>query len=242
MEWSDEGIVLSVRAHGETSAIAEVFSRGHGRYAGLVRGGRSRQMRPVLQIGNHVHATWKARLSEHLGALRLELQRGYAATSMENPTRLCALGSLCSLLRLLPERDANPNLFEVTMFVLGFFDDDTVWPALMVRWELMFLEEMGFGLDLKECAATGVNDNLAYVSPKSGRAVSRAAGDPYSDRLFALPDFLVEGRQASVRAGDLVDGFRISGFFIEKHILLPKGEFLPEVRGRMIAGLSRLEQ
>ena len=110
MEWNDEGIVLSVRAHGETSAIAEVFSRGHGRCAGLVRGGRSRQMRPVLQIGNCVDATWKARLAEHLGGFRLELQRGYAATAMESPARLCALSSMCSLLRLLPERDAHPTL------------------------------------------------------------------------------------------------------------------------------------
>ncbi|MCH9807678.1 MAG: DNA repair protein RecO [Alphaproteobacteria bacterium] len=239
MEWSDEGIVLSVRPHGETSAIAEVFTRGHGRYLGLVRGGRSRRMRPVLQIGNHVEASWKARLSEHLGAMSLELQRGYAAVAMNSSSRLCGLNSMCSLLRMLPERDAHANLFEVTLFVLSFFDDDSVWPALMVRWEMAFLEEMGFGLDLKECAATGGNDNLAFVSPKSGRAVSFAAGEPYADRLFRLPNFMVEGRNAAMQQKDLVDGLAITAHFLEKHLLQPKGDDLPEARVRLIAELGK---
>lgn len=234
MEWIDEGIVLSVRPHGETSAIADVFTRTHGRYLGLVKGGRSRQLRPVLQMGNHVDVNWKARLSEHLGNFRIELQRGYAASAMDDPARLAAVCSLCSLLRLLPERDAHANLYEITLFVLSFLDDNNVWPGLMVRWELALLEELGFGLDLRECAATGSNDNLAYVSPKSGRAVSRSAGEPYKNLLLALPGFLIRSRSVALRDDDLQDGFRLTGFFLEKHLFAPRGEGLPDVRSRMI--------
>jgi len=155
MEWSDEAIILSVRTHGETAAIVDLFTRSHGRHAGLVHGGRSRKARPVLQMGNHVDATWKARLSEHLGHMSVELRRGYAASAMEDAAALAGLTSLCALARLLPERDPHPALYEVTLFVLGFLDDPTVWPALMVRWELALLQELGFGLDLSACAATG---------------------------------------------------------------------------------------
>jgi len=239
MEWHDEGIVLSVRAHGETSAIADVFSRTHGRYSGLVKGGRSRRMRPVLQIGNHVDVNWSARLADHLGHFRLELHHGYAATAMESPLRLAALSSLCTLLRLLPERDPHSNLFEVTMFVLGFLDDDSVWPALMVRWELALLQELGFGLDLSECAATGNNDSLVFVSPKSGRAVSAAAGERYADRLLRLPQFLVEGRNAIVQPQDIIDGLSLVGYFLEKHVFGPKGESLPEARSSMVELVKR---
>ncbi|MBU2581096.1 MAG: DNA repair protein RecO [Alphaproteobacteria bacterium] len=240
MEWTDEGIVISVRQHGETSAIAEVFTRAHGRVLGLVRGGRSRQMRPVLQIGNHVEVKWSARLSEHLGNFRMELQRGYAASAMDDPARLAALSSMCSLLRLLPERDAHSSLYEVTMFVLGFLDDVDVWPVLMVRWEMALLDELGYGLDLEECAATGSNDQLTYVSPKSGRAVSASAGEPYKNVLLPLPGFLIKGRAGDVRLEDVRQGFDLIGFFLEKHLFTPKGERLPEVRLRMIDLVFRL--
>lgn len=239
MEWIDEGIVISVRPHGETSAIVDVFTRGHGRASGLVRGGRSRQMRPVLQIGNHVEARWNARLSEHLGNFRMELQRGYAASAMNDPARLAALSSICTLLRHLPERDAHANLYEITMFVLGFMDDDGVWPGLMVRWEMALLEELGFGLDLSECAATGSNDQLIYVSPKTGRAVSASAGEPFKNVLLPLPGFLIKGRTSEVQPGDVADGFQLVGFFLEKYVLAPKGDRLPDVRSRMIEMLYK---
>ena len=239
MEWQDEGIVLSVRVHGETSAIADVFSRGHGRYSGLVKGGRSRRMRPILQIGNHVDAKWSARLADHLGHFRIELHHGYAATAMESPLRLAALSSVCTLLRLLPERDQHSSLFEVTMFVLGFLDDDSVWPALMVRWELALLQELGFGLDLSKCAAMGGNDDLIFVSPKSGRAVSASAGEPYADRLLMLPQFLAAGRGGVIQPKDILDGFSLMGFFLEKHFFAPRGEGLPEDRSRMIQLVRR---
>src|SRR5262252_5593348 len=193
MEWSDEGVILSVRPHGETGAVLELFTRAHGRHLGLVHGGRSRKLRPILQTGNHVDATWKARLADNLGHFGVELRRGFAAEVMDDAPALAGLTSIAALARLLPERDPHPSLFEITLFVLGYLDDREVWPALLVRWELALLEELGFGLDLTACAATGSPHNLIYVSPRSGRAVSAAAGEPYKQRLLALPKFLLGG-------------------------------------------------
>lgn len=239
MEWSDEGIVVSVRPHGETAAIVELFTRTHGRHLGFVHGGRSRKLRPVLQVGNHVDATWKARLSDQIGHLGLELQRGFASTAMQDAAALAGLSSMCSLLRLLPERDPHPNLYEISLFVLGFIDDNSVWPALMVRWEMALLEELGFVLDLSECASTGVRDDLVYVSPKSGRAVSHGAGQPYADRLLALPAFLVRGREAAVKPQDIADGFALTGHFLATRVLNPREMELPDARHRL---LERLEK
>lgn len=234
MEWSDEAIVLSVRPHGETAAVAELFTRGHGRHLGLVHGGRSRRLRPILQSGNHVDVTWKARLAEHLGHMTVELRRGYAAVAMESPSALGALSSMCALLRLLPERDPHPALYEVSLFVLGFLDDREVWPALYVRWELALLDELGFGLDLGVCAATGSNDDLIYVSPKTGRAVSASAGEPYKDKLLRLPGFLVAGRGGTPTSEDVAAGLKLTGYFLESRVLRPRDLALPEARHRMI--------
>lgn len=239
MHWSDEGVILSVRPHGETAAVVELFTRSHGRHMGLVHGGRSRKQRPVLQIGNHVDAAWKGRLSEHLGHITLELRRGYAAQAMTDGDALSGLTSMVTLTRLLPERDPHPGLYEITLFVLSFFDDASVWPALMVRWEMALLDELGFGLDLTTCAATGRTDNLTYVSPKSGRAVSAEAGEPYRERLLRLPPFLTKGRQTPVTADDIRDGFALSGHFLDVRVLAPRGETLPEARGRLAATLGR---
>ena len=242
MNWSDEGIVLSVRPHGETATVVELLTRAHGRHLGLVHGGRSRKARPVLQIGNHVAITWKARLADHLGHMQLELIRGYAATAMEEAAALAGLTSLTAMARLLPERDPHPNLYEVTLFVLAYLDDASVWPALLVRWELALLGELGFGLDLAECAATGANDSLIYVSPKSGRAVSASAGEPYRDRLLSLPQFLLPGRKASLAPGDVEAGFALTGHFLETRVMQSRGEELPEARARMLTYLRRLDE
>lgn len=241
MNWTDEAIVLSVRAHGEAAAVVELLTREHGRHLGLVHGGRSRRLRPVLQTGNHVDVTWKSRLAEQLGHFAIELRRGFAAEAMahSDPARLAALSTMAMLARLLPERDAHPALYEVSLFVLGFFDDASVWPALMVRWELALLAELGFGLDLSECAATGSNDHLVYVSPKSGRAVSASAGEPYKDRLLALPGFLVGRSQGRVSAGDLAAGFALTGHFLETRIFSFSSAGLPEVRARMVDLVTR---
>lgn len=239
MQWSDEGIILSVRPHGETAAVVELWTRSHGRHLGLVHGGRSRKLRPILQTGNHVDATWKARLSDQLGHVALELRRGFAAEAMDDSAALAALTSMTALTRLLPERDPHPNLYEITLFVLGFLNDVTVWPALLVRWELALLEELGFGLDLTQCAATGANDQLIYVSPKTGRAVSASAGEPYREKLLPLPQFLTKHRTGSVTNADIQSGLALTGHFLEARVLHPSGAALPDVRARLTAYLGR---
>jgi DNA repair protein RecO (recombination protein O) len=237
MEWSDEGVVLSVRAHGETAAVVELFTRAHGRHLGLVHGGRSRRLRPVLQVGNHVDATWKARLADNLGHFGIELRKGFAAALMDDAAALAAMTSVAALARLLPERDPHPNLFEITLFVLGYLDDAAVWPALVVRWELALLDELGFGLDLATCAATGGTNDLVYVSPKSGRAVSAVAGEPYKDRLLPLPAFLRGGPAGSISRDDVLAGLTLTGYFLEARALAPHGLPMPEARGRLAAYL-----
>jgi len=239
MDWVDEGIVLSQRPHGETSSIIEIFTRERGRHLGLVRGGRSRTRRPVLQVGNHVDVAWRARLEDHLGQFTVELRHGYAAEVMDDRMALAGLSSLCSMGRLLAERDPHANLYEITLFVLSFMGDAQVWPSLLARWELALLDELGFGLDLKACAASGVTDDLIYVSPKSGRAVSRDAGEPYKDKLLALPSFLREGRQGDPMPDDVLNGMKLLGYFFNKHIFMPREIEMPEVRARLMAYLGK---
>ena len=239
MEWSDEGVILSVRPHGETGAVRELFTRAHGRHLGLVHGGRSRKLRPILQTGNHIDATWKARLSDHLGHFAIELRRGFAAVVMDDAAALAALTSLAALSRLLPERDPHPNLYEVTLFVLGFLDERSVWPALLVRWELALLEELGFGLDLASCAATGQTNELVYVSPKSGRAVSAAAGEPYKGRLLSLPAFLRRGPAGDVTLEDVRAGFALTGHFLAARVFRPRDLAMPQARLRLLSYLGQ---
>jgi DNA repair protein RecO (recombination protein O) len=239
MEWSDEGIILCVRPHGETATVVELLTRAHGRHLGLVHGGRSRRLRPILQPGNHVEVSWKARIADNLGHMALETRRAYAAEVMERALPLAGLASLTTLARLLPERDPHPSLYEVSLFVLGFLDEPEVWPALLVRWELALLDELGFGLDLTSCAATGGNDELIYVSPRTGRAVSASAGEPYRDRLLALPSFLRGRSQGTVSPDDLRAGFALTGHFLDTRVLAPRGDTLSEVRGRLIDMLMR---
>lgn len=244
MQWSDEAIILGVRAHGETAAIVELLTRSHGRHLGLVHGGRSRRQRATLQIGNHVDATWKGRLSEQLGHMQIEPRRGYAATAMHDAAALAAIGSMTALARLLPERDPHPSLYEITLFVLGFLDDETAWPALLVRWEMALLDELGFGLDLSRCASTGATEDLVYVSPRTGRAVSRDSGAPYADRMLPLPAFLLARRQGerapAITAADVHDGLRLTGYFIEHRLLSPVGQTLPDPRARLPDLVARL--
>lgn len=240
MQWSDEGIVLSSRAHGETSAIVDIFTRSHGRYLGLVRGGRSRRMRPTLQPGNLVSAQWRARLSEHLGSYTIELLEPHAARVIDDRTALAGLDTLTSLSRLLPERDPHDALYDATKLVLKALADDGHWSALLVRWELALLDELGFGLDLQACASTGQTIDLTYVSPKSGRAVSQVAGQPYKDKLLSLPPFLQAGNGNGTvpTATDIANGFRLTAYFFEKHVWGPRNLKPPQSRDRLISLLS----
>ncbi len=240
MQWSDEGIVLSARPHGETSAIAELLTSSHGRHLGLVRGGRSRRMRPVLQPGNLVQADWRARLSEHLGGYTIELVDAHAARVLDDRAGLAGLNTLTALARLLPEREPHARLFEAARLVLEALAEGEHWPALLVRWEMGLLKELGFGLDLGSCAATGATGNLVYVLPKSGRAVSRDGGEAYKDKLLRLPGFLLPGNDegANPTPGDVADGFRLTGFFLNKHVWSQRELKPPSARARLIALLG----
>jgi DNA repair protein RecO (recombination protein O) len=241
MYWSEEGIIMAVRRHGETSAIAEILTRGHGRTLGLVKGGRSRSLRPILQPGNSVMATWRARLEDQLGVFTVELSSARAAWLMDDPFRLAGLGTVTGLGLLLAEREPHPRIYDATVLLLDAMENDDVWPALLARWELGLLDELGFGLDLKSCAATGSNQALAYVSPRSGRAVSLDAGEPYHDRLLRLPAFLTQaGGHAT--ASDVADGLRLTGYFLERHVLGPRGVRAPGSRDILMERLSRSGQ
>lgn len=236
MEWSDEAIVLSVKPHGETSAIVEAFTREHGRHCGLVRGGASRRVRAELQPGNTLHARWRARLSEHLGNFSLELSSARAGAMLESRTSLLGLNAFASVASAaLPEREPHPSVYAAAEILLDAMinSDFAHWAALYVRWEAGLLHELGFGLDLSQCAATGEADDLAYVSPKSGRAVSRAAGEAYRNRLFPLPPFLLGSQNASPTAADIEAGLRLTEHFLLERVLRPHGRAMPPARHRL---------
>jgi len=239
MEWTDEGIVLGVRRLGESSAIVELLTREHGRHLGLVRGGASSRMRPLLQPGNSVTAVWRARLDEHLGYYQIEGTRLRAATLLGSSHAVYGITHLGSLVRLLPERDPHEDLYEMLGHMLEDFDDAGVAAAHIIRFELAMLTELGFGLDLENCAATGETTDLIYVSPKSGGAVSRAAGEPYRDRLLRLPQFLREGEEDSWSDEDLQDGFRLTGMFLLRHVLEPRGQGHSDARTGFINAVTR---
>ena len=238
MDWSDEGIFLSAKPLGETSAVAELLTLQHGRHLGLVRGGRSRRIRPILQPGNLIRATWRARLPEHLGGYNVEMMEAHGARVLDDAKALSAIGAIAGLLKLLPERDPHPELYASTLHVVRSFNETEVWPALVVHWEVQMLQELGFGLDLSECAATGTNENLAYVSPRSSRAVSREAGEPYADKMLALPGFLLNAT-APLTDSDIAAGFALTGYFLERDVLAPNGLKMPAARDRLLDLLAR---
>jgi DNA repair protein RecO (recombination protein O) len=236
MQWTDEGVVLGVRKHGETGVILELMTREHGRHLGLVHGGRSKAMQPVLQPGNSVHATWRARLDEHLGTYQVEGAQSRAARLMNSSMALYGLAALAHLLRYLPERDPHFALYEMLTVLVDHLDDPDLAPALFVRFELAMLAELGFGLDLSSCAATGSERDLIYVSPRSGRAVCAAAGEPYKDRLLKLPGFLIGQTTANrPREADIQAGFALTDFFLHQNVFDPQGQGAPAERARFVA-------
>jgi DNA repair protein RecO (recombination protein O) len=236
MQWADQGIILSVRRHGESSAIAELLTENHGRALGLVRGGRSRIQRPTLQSGNQVTVTWRARLEDHLGTFTLEPLKLQAAVIMESAFRLAGLTTLAVLAQALPEREPHRRLYEGARIVLNAIEDDATWPALLVRWEMGLLDELGFGLDTSKCAATGRTRDLCYISPRTGRAVSRDAGEAYKEKLFPLPAFLVG--KGSAMPADVRAGFALTGYFLERHVFEARGLQMPMERQRVIEELG----
>lgn len=246
MNWNDSGLILSVRKHGENSVIIHAFTRGQGRCAGLVRGGVGRRLRGILQPGNEVELAWRGRLAEQLGTFTVEARKSRASSLFDTPGALAGGSSALALLDIvLPEREAHATLYEATLLLFdALAEAPDIWPLLLARWELGLLGEIGYGLDLSSCAATGATTDLAYVSPKSGRAVSRGAGLPYHDKLLPLPGFLrartlEEDAGEEVSPKEILDGLALTGHFIGKFI----SEHHPGVhlaaRGRMMAVLTR---
>ena len=234
MEWTGEALLIGVRRHGETSLIAEAMVAGRGRYMGLVRGGRSSKLAATLQAGNTIQLTWRARLEDHLGNFTVELLTGRAAALIVDRKRLYLSQLICEHLHLLPERDPHDRLLGMALNLLDHDPDG----AALARFELALLDELGFGLDLETCAATGVTDDLTHVSPKTGRAVSRAAAQPYLDRLLPLPSFL----HARGNAGpdDLRAAFRLTGHFLDMHIWSARQVDQPTIREPLIDMLTRV--
>jgi DNA repair protein RecO (recombination protein O) len=243
MQWVDEAIVLGVKRHGEASAVLEVMTREHGRHLGLVRGAASTRLRPVLQPGNRVSVTWRARLDEHLGNYVVEGLDLASARFLDAAHALYGLMHIAALCRLLPERDPHPQIHATLDHVLGALVDARLAGPRMARFELQLLSELGFGLDLESCAATGSTAELVYVSPKSGRAVSRAAGLPWRDKLLRLPAFLGEGApEQALSAADLADGFAMTGFFLHRYVLEPRGLAMPDARGSFVSAAVSAQQ
>ncbi|HEV2562801.1 MAG TPA: DNA repair protein RecO [Rhizomicrobium sp.] len=242
MEWSDDAIVLSVRAHGESSAIVEALTREHGRHAGLVRGGASRKSKAVLQPGNAIHLVWRARLSEQLGNYAVEAGRGRAGRILEHRDALAGLNAFTSVTSAaLPEREPHQSVYDAGEILLEAIAEDGFahWGPLYVRWEAGLLDELGFGLDLSQCAVTGSTDDLVFVSPRTGRAVSRAAAAPYKERLLALPSFLLGSQNATASIEEIAAGLRLTAYFLLDRVLAPHNKPLPAARLRLAELASR---
>lgn len=233
LSWSGEGLLLATKRLGEGDAIIEVLTATHGRHAGVVKGGAGRRLAPLLQPGAQIEIEWRARLETHIGTARVELKHGRAGAIMADRGRLAALGSLTALLcAFLPEREAYPSLYATTVLLCDALEGDENWPVSYARWELSLLTELGFGLDLAQCAATGARDNLIWVSPRSGRAVGADTGAPYADRLLPLPAFLIGDGEVDVQA--LRDALRLTGWFLEHRAAPAFGiERLPPARQRL---------
>ena len=245
MEWVDDAVVIGLRQHGEAAVIVDLLTRERGRHKGYVHGGRSRRLRPVLQPGNGVRASWASRREDSLGTLTLEPLALRAAALMETALSLKAANHICALLRLLPEREPHGLLYAMADAILTHVAEREAAAEALVRLELALLQDLGFGLDLSRCAVTGEAGDLAYVSPRSGRAVSRVAGEPYRDRILVLPAFLgatpegatPDGAAPTVEA--LFHGFALTGHFLARDVFRPRGMDDPAGRADYLDALAR---
>jgi DNA repair protein RecO (recombination protein O) len=239
MDWREDGVLLSVRRHGETAAIIEVFTRDHGRHAGVVRGGTSRKLAPVLQPGAQLDVSWRARLQEHIGSFTVEPLRGRAALIMSDRLALSGLNAMTALLGFaLPERAAYPRLYDRTLSVLDMLGQSEAWPLAYLRWEQSLLDEMGFGLDLSRCAVSGQTDALTFVSPKSGRAVSAGSAGEWADKLLPLSPALLGEWDGDNQ--QIADGLVTTGYFLKHRLAAQLGDRpLPEARQRLVDLIGR---
>ncbi|MEN8842174.1 MAG: DNA repair protein RecO [Octadecabacter sp.] len=240
IEWRDEGALLKVRKHGENSAIIEVFTPDRGLTAGIVRGGTSRKIAPLLQPGAQLDVTWKARLEDHLGSFTVEPVRSRTALVMQDRLALAGLNAVTGILSfVLPDREKHAPLYCRTVALLDLLGQNDVWPLAYLQWEVALLEEMGFGMDLSACAVSGLNDDLFYVSPRTGRAVSRLAAGDWADRLLPLPHVLLGKGDADI--GEIVKALRTTGHFLNNHLAKSLGNRqIPEARQRLIDTMKRL--
>ncbi len=240
IEWRDEGALIRVRKHGESSAIIEVFTPSRGLTAGIVRGGTSRKIAPTLQPGAQLDVTWKARLEDHLGSFTVEPIRSRTAQVMQDRLALAGLNAVTGLLSfLLPDREAHAQLYARTIQLLDLLGQNDVWPLAYLQWEVALLDEMGFGMDLSACAVSGLNDDLFYVSPRTGRAVSRLAAGEWADRLLPLPHVLLGKGDADLN--EIVLALRTTGHFLNNHLARSLGNLpIPEARQRLIDAMKRL--
>jgi DNA repair protein RecO (recombination protein O) len=240
MEWTDRGIVLGRRKHGETAVILEILARDRGRYKGVVKGGAGSRMRGLIQPGNEVRLTWRARLSEHIGTFTsLESHAARAASLMASPLKLAIASSAFALASLtLPEREPHQAVFDGLAALLDGLetngDHPEAWAAAYVAWEAELLRELGFGFDLSSCAVTGSLDGLAYVSPRTGQAVTSEGAGEYRNRLLPLPPFLTSGGRNSISPEELRSGFALTGHFLDTHLLNPHNQTLPPARARLV--------
>ena len=239
MEWRDQGILLSARRHGETSAIIEVFTPERGRHAGIVRGGTSRKIAPILQPGAQLDIAWRARLEDHIGAFTVEPVRSRAALAMRDRLSLAGLNAVTGLLAFaLPEREAHPPLYRRTEALLDLLGQGDLWPLAYLQWEISLLDELGYGLDLSACAVTGRTSGLVFVSPKTGRAVTREGAGEWVDKMLPLSPVLRGEGDAS--DADIALAFKTTGYFLERHLARDLGDKpLPEARARYVEAFSR---
>jgi DNA repair protein RecO (recombination protein O) len=230
MEFEDDAFVLAARAHGESGAIVDLLTARHGKFVAHVAGGASRRMKPFLQAGAQVLVRYRSRISEQLGSAALEPVGEGPSALFDDPLALAGLAAAAAVASAaLPEREPHPGAYLAFEALSRALLDPEIWPAVFVRFEAGLLQELGFGLDLSKCAATGAVDDLVYVSPRTGRAVSRAAGEPYRDRMLALPPFLLSA-QGGLGPGDVGAGLDLTAHFLEAFIFNPLNRPLPPAR------------
>ncbi len=239
MDWRDHGILLSARPHGESSAIIDVFTETHGRHAGVVRGGTSRRIAPILQPGAQLDVVWRARLEDHIGTYQVEPLRSRAAAALSGRLALAGLNAVCALLGFcLPEREVHPRLYAQSEQLLDLLGQDDIWPLAYLRWELALLEATGFALDLDSCAVTGAREGLVYVSPRSGRAVSRDGAGEWAERMLPLPDCLRGVGPAPDE--EIVQALGTTGHFLDHKLATSMGDKpVPSARARLVDLLTR---
>ena len=240
LSWQDSGIILSLRPHGENGGIVSLLTQNHGRAAGYVYGINSSRVRGMLEIGNLVSAQWSAKTHDQLGAYAMELDTSFAGNIIDSPVKLTALQSACALAdKTLPEHETHPGVYEGMLALLNAFGSE-IWPAAYIYWEIALLRELGFGLDFSKCVATGATENLRYVSPKSGCAVSEEAAEPYKDVMLRLPPFL--RGEARLEPADVLDGLKLTGHFLLHRVFSQANSNLPEPRLRLEEKYAKMAQ